>query len=183
VALGLSVIAALERGERAALPRFDKATDDRLPPTRWEHAAPGTRLLVLEGWCVGARPQPPSMLAEPINVLEREEDGDCVWRAYANAALAGVYQTLFSRMDLLVMLAAPGFDVVLRWRAQQEEDLRAKGRGGMTDAEIARFIQHYERLTRWMLEEMPARADMVVWLGEGRELLWAHHGPSSALRG
>ena len=34
----------------------------------------------------------------------------------------------------------------------------------MSDAEVGRFVQHYERLTRWMLEEMPGRADWVVKL-------------------
>ena len=41
----------------------------------------------------------------------------------------------------------------------------------MSLAEVLRFIQHYERLTRWILEEMPARADLTVRLGEGREVL------------
>src|SRR3546814_4436105 len=47
VALGLEVIAGLERGEAVALPRFDKATDDRTDEADWERAAAGTRLLVL----------------------------------------------------------------------------------------------------------------------------------------
>jgi D-glycerate 3-kinase len=168
VRLGLDVIAALERGEAAALPRFDKARDDRMPRTAWDHAPANTRLLVLEGWCVGARPQPPAALAEPVNALERDEDEQGVWRGYANDALAGDYQTLFARIDYLLFLAAPGFDAVLRWRTQQERETRARSGGGMPDEDIARFIAHYERLTCWMLDEMPARAKMVAWLDEGR---------------
>ncbi|WP_374570261.1 hypothetical protein [Phenylobacterium sp. J426] len=38
----------------------------------------------------------------------------------------------------------------------------------MNDAEIARFVQHYERLTRWLLAELPSRADMVVELDADR---------------
>ena len=34
----------------------------------------------------------------------------------------------------------------------------------MDTARLERFIAHYERLTRWMLDEVPARADMVVRL-------------------
>ena len=34
-----------------------------------------------------------------------------------------------------------------------------------------RFIMHYERLTRWILQEMPARADIVVRLGPDHEVL------------
>ena len=174
VALGLEVIARLDRGEGALLPRFDKGADDRLPESRWDRAGPDTRLLLLEGWCVGARAQEAAALRGPINALERDEDGQGVWRRYANDALAGEYQALFARIDRLILLAAPNFDVVLRWRAQQEEALRARAGGGegvMTDAALARFVQHYERLTRHILAEMPARADLVIALGEAREVL------------
>ncbi|HEX7741058.1 MAG TPA: kinase [Sphingobium sp.] len=173
VALGLDIIARLERGEGALLPRFDKAADDRLPESRWERAFPGTRLLILEGWCVGARPEREEALAAPINALERDEDPQGVWRGHANSALAGEYQALFARIDRLVLLAAPGFDVVLRWRRQQEEALRADaaaGPGVMSDEQLARFIQHYERITRHVLAEMPTRADMVIALDEERRV-------------
>jgi D-glycerate 3-kinase len=99
--LGLGIIASLERGEAALLPRFDKAADDRLPESAWEEAAPGTRLLLLEGWCVGARPQSEADLASPVNQLEREEDAEGVWRHFVNSALAGSYQALFARIDRL----------------------------------------------------------------------------------
>jgi D-glycerate 3-kinase len=172
VALGLEVIAALERGEAAALPRFDKAADDRADEADWSRAAAGTRLLILEGWCVGARPQAEAAMTDPVNALERADDADGVWRRFANAALGGAYQRLFARLDRLVLLAAPGFEVVRRWRTQQEEALRARvganGAGVMTDTQIARFIQHYERLTRHILTEMPDRADLTIRLGEDR---------------
>lgn len=174
VALGMDVIAALERGEAAWLPRFDKAADDRLPPTAWDQAEAGTRLLILEGWCVGARQQAAAALAAPVNVLEREEDSDGVWRRYANAALAGAYQRLFARIDLMVLLAAPDFGVVQAWRAQQERALRAVAGGSapgtMSDAQLARFIQHYERLTNHILDEMPGRADLVIRLDADRSV-------------
>lgn len=170
VALGLSVIAALERGEPAPLPRFDKASDDRAPAADWPRAPAGTQVLLLEGWCLGARPQ--DDVAVPVNALEAEQDPDAVWRSHANAALAGEYQRLFGRIDRLVLLAAPGWEVVAKWREQQEAELRgAGGTAVMNPAEVARFIQHYERLTRWILAEMPSRADLTARLGPNREVI------------
>lgn len=170
VALGLDLLAALERGEAAPLPRFDKAEDDRAPQDSWPLAPVATQVLLFEGWCLGARPQ--GDVGQPVNALEAGEDPDGVWRRHANAALAGDYHRLFARIDLLVLLAAPGWEVVARWREQQEAELRASGGPAvMSLAEVLRFIQHYERLTRWILEEMPARADLTVRLGEGREVL------------
>lgn len=172
IALGLSVLDALERGEAAALPRFDKARDDRCPRGDWPRAPAGCELLILEGWCVGARPQAPEALRRPVNALEAEEDPDGVWRRYVNDALAGPYQALFARIDVLVLLVAPGFNVVFDWRMQQEAELRGRagpGAPGVMDAAgVARFIRHYERLTCHILAEMPARADVVVRLAADR---------------
>jgi D-glycerate 3-kinase len=129
-------------------------------------------VLLLEGWCLGARPQADSALAEPVNALEAAEDPEAIWRRHANTALAGDYQRLFARIDRLVFLAAPGWEVVARWREEQEAGLRdAGGSAVMNPAEVARFIQHYERLTRHLLATMPGYADLAVRLGEGREVL------------
>lgn len=172
VALGMALVASLERGEAAPLPRFDKALDDRSPEARWTPAPAGARLLLFEGWCLGAAPQPEAALAASVNALEQDEDPGGRWRRHSRAALAGPYQALFGRLDLLVMLAAPGFGIVRQWRAEQEAVLRAQAPAGsagvMDDVAIDRFIQHYERLTRHMLAEMPARADLVIRLGADR---------------
>lgn len=183
VALGLDTIAALERGEAVHLPRFDKGRDDRVPTAEWPQAPAGTRVLLLEGWCLGARPQDPSKLAQPVNAFEAEEDRDAVWRSYANERLAGLYQALWARIDLLVLLAAPGWEVVEAWREEAEAKLRAAGAPlAMSPAGVRRFIRHYERLTRWILEEMPGRADLVVRLDEEREVL-AITGPPEIISG
>lgn len=175
VKLGLAIIDALAHHIAAALPRFDKAKDDRAPPEAWDEAAAGTALLILEGWCVGAVPQADEALAEPVNALERDEDPAGVWRRFVNDALAGDYQRLFGRIDRLVLLAAPGFDVVHHWRTEQERDLRAAASetAGMSDEEIGRFIQHYERLTRHILSEMPGRADLTLELAADRTVIAA----------
>lgn len=173
VDFGLRVIAALQRGEAAALPRFDKAHDDRAPRAEWPMAAAGTRLLILEGWCVGATPQADEALVAPVNQLEAEEDGDGRWRAHVNAALAGDYQALFGQLAALVLLAAPGFEMVAQWRGEQEAALRARvddAEDVMDEGQLSRFIQHYERLTRHMLVEMPGRATLTVVLRPDRSI-------------
>jgi D-glycerate 3-kinase len=172
IALGLSVIGALDERRAVALPRFDKARDDRAPNNAWGEAPADTELLILEGWCVGACPQPEAALAEPINDLEREEDSQAHWRRAANTALAGDYQMLFARLNMLVLLAAPGFEAVRDWRIEQEHGLArtaaTDATGVMSDAEVERFIRFYERLTRHILTEMPDRADLIIRLDRNR---------------
>jgi D-glycerate 3-kinase len=172
VALGVATIAALGGPSRVALPLFDKAIDDRLAEDRWPMIDAPVDIVLFEGWCVGARPEDPADLVEPVNQLEAEEDADGRWRRYVDDQLAGPYQALFARIDLLILLTAPDFATVVRWRAEQEDKLRARrGAGGavMDDAALARFMQHYERLTRHIADEMPARADVVIALDADRQ--------------
>lgn len=178
VALGRAILDAVRAGQPVQLPRFDKASDEPLAQAQWEAIDAPLDLLIFEGWCVGARAQPPADLTAPVNDLERAEDPDCLWRRAVNAALAGPYQTLFARIDRLVLLAAPDFGVVRGWRAQQEAELRASLAArrrdpalAMSDMQIARFIQHYERLTRAILQEMPGRADLTLRLGPDRAMI------------
>ncbi|MBW6526480.1 kinase [Sphingomonas sp. RHCKR7] len=173
VALGAATLAAIARGEPAPLPRFDKATDDRLPRGRWPSAPERTELVVFEGWCVGARPQAEASLAAPLNGLEAEEDAEGRWRRYANAALATDYAQLFEHVDLLALTIPPDWSTVLRWRIEQEEGLRRARGGGagvMDDAQVERFVAHYERLTRHIWSEMPTRADLCLRLDEHRNV-------------
>lgn len=173
VALGLRLIRELRAGRAVQLPRFDKARDEPWPKMAWPMAPAATRLLLLEGWCVGARPQPCAALVHPVNMLEQVEDPDGRWRRHWNCFLAGHYQTLFAEIDCLLMLKAPGFDVVARWRHEQEQAIPVMEQR-MSMEEVERFIQHFERLTRWILESMPASADMVVPLDRGRKPSLTH---------
>ncbi len=173
VTLGVETIAAIVRGEAVPLPRFDKAIDDRAPPSTWPRAPDGCQLLIFEGWCVGARAQDAAALVAPLNMLEAAEDADGTWRRHVNAALATDYPRLFAPIDPLVLLVPPDWSTVLRWRTQQEEALRrtrGPGAGVMDDMQLARFVSHYERLTRHIWAEMPGRADLCLTLAEDRTL-------------
>ncbi|MEZ5683717.1 MAG: kinase [Novosphingobium sp.] len=171
LALGLAALAALERGEPAALPRFDKGSDEPMLRADWPRAPARCRVLVLEGWCMGAVPQSPGELALPVNALEAQEDPQGIWRGHANTALGGEYQNLFARIDTLVLLAVPGWDIVARWRTAGSRTARHRRQARDVTAQIARFIQHYERLTRHILNEMPARADLTVRLDAQRRIV------------
>lgn len=173
VRLGIETLEALKRPGEVALPRFDKSSDDRRPIDAWPRVQAPVQVVLFEGWCVGAAPQDDAALARPVNSLECEQDPDGRWRRFVNDALRTDYQALFALLDMLILLQAPSFDVVYAWRLEQERKLREReerpGSRIMNEAEIARFIAHYERLTRHILEEMPRRADVVLRLNEERE--------------
>jgi D-glycerate 3-kinase len=186
VALGAAVLDGLAAGAPVALPRFDKAADAPRPPAEWPTVnAPGdasAAVVVFEGWCVGARPEPASALGRPVNALEAAEDPDGRWRRAVRAALGGAYQALWARVDVLAFLAAPGWDVVPGWRLEQERALAAaggRGAGVMDAAGVARFVQYFERVTRHMLAELPARADVTVRLDARRRVVGVEGRPGA----
>lgn len=160
------------------IPKFDKARDDRLPENEWEQIKKPVDLIIFEGWCLGSEAQGIDELKAPINKLEEEEDPDAVWRRYVNYCLAEQYLRLWNKIDKLILLQIPSFDMVYQWRLNQEEKLARKFDLGetnidlkneklkMMDSEsIKHFIQHFERLTKHNLKNPPA-ADIIFKLND-----------------
>lgn len=171
VNLGTAVIQQLKTlssGESVALPRFDKSRDDRSPQDAWPEVSGPIDLVIFEGWCVGSLAADDNALIEPINALEATDDATGQWRRTVNRELASTYRPLFELIDTLLLLQAPGFEAVSDWRLEQERKLRddadQDASAVMSDDEVQRFIQHFERITRRNLEDLPALADAVISL-------------------
>ena len=151
---------ALLAGRRASIPVFDKGQDDRVGMIEVEA---GVDIVLLEGWCLGARPEPSERLQAPINALEATRDRHGHWRRRVNAYLASEdYQSLFE-VDYLVYFKAPSFDAILDWRVAQERQFN-QGPRAMSREQLREFIGYYQRLTEWMMIEMAGRADLVAAL-------------------
>ena len=172
VALACRTLDALSAGKPVALPRFDKLADRRLPEPDWPRAGP-VDLVLFEGWFLGTPPQPEAALAEPLNALERDEDADGRWRRWCNDALARDYPPLWQRIDRLLFLQGPGFDIVPDWRWQQEQSLQAAhpDRKAMTREQVERFVQFFERTSRQAMRILPEIADRTVRLDAQRNPL------------
>lgn len=168
-------LAAAGPSTQIRIPRFDKATDDVVPESRCDVWVGRPDVVLFDGWFMGAEEQPLSDLLNPINDLEKNEDKDAVWRTYVNLQLKTEYSKLFDELSLLVMLKVPSMEKVYEWRELQENKLRAATEGWenlrvMTPDEVRRFIAHYERLTSWMLQEMPQRADVLLMVNEDHRI-------------
>ncbi|TNY25866.1 kinase [Fulvimonas soli] len=178
IELLLSVLAALPHASDklpVAWPRFDKGRDTRIPPSRWPKVVRPPRLVILEGWALGLRPQLQSALEKPVNALERADDPDGAWRRWVNKQLRA-YQPLWRKLDALIVLQAPNWDVVRRWRSEEEERLLARHAPLAMDAEaMVRFLAHFERLSRHALATLPALADSVVEYDTERHVTGLSH--------
>jgi len=169
----LTRLHAARPGDRTPLPAFDKLADDRRPEADWPIFEGRPRAILLEGWCLGATPQDEAALAPSINDLERNADSDGLWRQAVNDGLFGPYARLFATFDALLFLKAPGFDRILDWRVEQEAGLTGAPVSEARRAELARFIQAFERITRHMLAG-GVRADLVAELDADRAVRHIH---------
>ena len=158
-------ITSLRNGESCEVPVFSKGEDDRLHYGKVKHPP---EVLILEGWCWGAKAVPDRELCCPINELEAQRDSDLVWRRFVNQALASaVYQECFAT-DLQVFLNAPDMEAIFRWRCQQESQL-IDGNHKMNASEIRTFIMHYQRISERMRRQFTA--DIVLLLGDDHQVV------------
>ena len=162
----LSSLSTVQENSVTIIPRFNKAMDDPYPQSQWDRFVGRPNVILFDGWFMGAIEQKETELLNPVNDLEKLEDPYCIWRRYVNSQLKDNYKSLFDKIDLLVMLKVSSFDKVYEWRLLQEEKLRIvtankENNHVMSKDELVRFISHYERLTKFILKEMPSRADML----------------------
>ena len=164
-------IAALTRAgpdDETPIPAFDKGRDDRRPEGDWPRFRGRPRAILIDGWCLGAKSENFSDSGEKRRLeLELEHDPDGVWRAAVNRFAAGPYMGLARRLDKRVFLRAPGFEVVLDWRCEQEADRLGRALTPEERAGIADFIRHFEGLTRRMIDG-GVLADITVQLDRNR---------------
>ncbi|MFV0478787.1 MAG: hypothetical protein ACK5ME_13270 [Parahaliea sp.] len=169
------VLNCLRQGRALGLPRFDKASDDRLPLSHWPQVSGAVDVVLFEGWCLGLKAQTATQLDRPVNTLEAEEDGDGCWRHWVNDVLRRDFPAVHALVDYWLMLCSPAFSCVQRWRQEQEDKLRqrlgpmALART-MDAAALSRFLQHYQRLTEWSLVSLPDEVDECFMLDENRRV-------------
>ena len=157
------------------LPKFDKSKDDRCHKKLWYKINSRPDVIIFEGWCVGAKAQKNSELVRPINLLEKTEDPDLVWRNYVNIQLKTNYKNLFKQINEIVYLRANNFKMLQKWRIKQEKILWLKSKNKrnlriMNRGDIINFMQTYQRITQSMFKDAPKYASIVMKLNSNHQI-------------
>ncbi|KAF8161277.1 P-loop containing nucleoside triphosphate hydrolase protein [Crassisporium funariophilum] len=169
VNLGVEILCALKSGARPVeLPRFDKSLfdgeGDRLPidgSGTVVKQPPPLDVIIFEGWCVGFRPISNDEIVHRWNGvwktereklgLREEQMGRLVDVQAVNEKLKD-YVRIWNHFDAFVQLkptlpvseGASQFDIVYKWRLEQEHYMKAHNGGrGMTDAAVRSFVDRY----------------------------------------
>ena len=159
--------------KKIKLPKFDKSIDDRMKKKYWFNVKNKPQIVILEGWCVGAKSQKNSLIKKPINQLEKFEDQDLIWRKYANQKLKREYKKIFNMIDHLIFMKIPNFKMVFKWRQLQETKLKKKShskRKIMSYNQIKRFIMFYERITLQMIKDLSKSASVVMLMKKNHQI-------------
>ena len=157
------------------LPKFDKSKDDRCNKKLWYKINSRPDVIILEGWCVGAKAQKNSQLSKPINNLEKIKDPYLVWRNYVNIQLKTHYKNLFKHLNETIYLKANNFRVLQKWRIKQEKTLWLKSKNKknlkiMNRDDIISFMQTYQRITQNMFKDAPKYDSIVMKLNSNHQI-------------
>ena len=157
------------------VPKFDKSIDDRCKKNSWFKLKKKPDILILEGWCVGAKPENKKSLNRPMNILEKNADKKKIWRSYVNNQLKSKYSKLFDQLDSLLYLKAKNFKLLKRWRLKQEKKLKMKSGNKknskiMNEKEVETFMMTYQRITQNMFKNAPKYSSAVIDLNENHQI-------------
>ena len=143
-------------------PQFDKLIDDKIKLNKTIKTK--CDILFLEGWCCGSSEIPKKFLYKNINNLEKINDPKNQWRNFYNKKLKIEYKKLFKLFDELIFLKTSSFDNVYKWRLKQEKTNQSKNKNlkRMAANEIKVFVQHYEKITKWMIKDLNKKAQIVI---------------------
>jgi len=123
-------------GQQLAVPRYNKSAyagrGDRADPSAWPSVPGPVDVVLFEGWMSGFEPVSDEQVASvdpnlvPVNQALRAYKA--AWDDWVDAWL-------------VVRIGDPQW--VFKWRLQAEERMRASGKAGMTDAQIADFVARF----------------------------------------
>ena len=169
VALKNDIINFQKNNFPISTPRFNKLKDDI---SSKKNIIKNAEILLLEGWCCGSSSINKKYLFQNINRLETIFDKNKKWRQYYNSQLKKDYKKVFSLFDQQIYIQPPSFSYILKWRYAQEKNnaLKSRNKDFMNKKDLQKFIQHYEKLTKWMMKTMPAKADILIKIDSNQKI-------------
>ncbi len=147
VDLGLAVLDEVRNSHHhpqssITIPRFDKSLHNGAGDRSNPEIIPHVDILLFEGWFVGVRPIDAAAFDHPpppiITVTDKTFARDM------NRELAH-YLPLWERIDNLIVLYPQDYRYSVQWRKQAEQEMKARGKPGMTDMQIEEFVNYFWR--------------------------------------
>ena len=147
-------------------PTFDKVTDNT---KKYKRKISRADLIILEGWCVGSKTIDTKYLNQNINELEKNNDQNLIWRTAYNNFLDD-YQKIFNKFNYYVFIKLPNWENVINWKYKQELALRSLSNDNKLKKRLYKFIQYYEKLSKWMSMTTPSYCNVLISLDKNQSI-------------
>ena len=147
-------------------PTFDKVTDNT---KKYKRKISRADLIILEGWCVGSKTIDTKYLNQNINELEKNKDQNLIWRTAYNNFLDD-YQKIFNKFNYYVFIKLPNWENVINWKYKQELALRSLSNDNKLKKRLYKFIQYYEKLSKWMSMTTPSYCNVLISLDKNQSI-------------
>lgn len=148
------------------LPTFDKVTDNT---KKYKRKIIRADLIILEGWCVGSKIIDTKYLNQNINELEKNKDQNLIWRTAYNNFLDD-YQKIFNKFNYYIFIKLPNWENVINWKYKQELALRSLSNDNKLKKRLYKFIQYYEKLSKWMSMTTPSYCNVLISLDKNQSI-------------
>ncbi|GAX73913.1 hypothetical protein CEUSTIGMA_g1363.t1 [Chlamydomonas eustigma] len=141
LSLGTNTLIALRdlrsEGSTMKVPRYEKSAyagrGDRADISTWPSVTGPLDVILYEGWMTGFTP-----LADDSQALAVNPD-----LVKVNRLLRSYPSTLDSLVDSWLVIKVGDKQWVCKWRLQAEERMKASGKAGMTEDQVADFVSRY----------------------------------------
>lgn len=125
-----------KEGMKAKLPRYDKSAyggrGDRADTSLWPEVKGPLAAILFEGWMLGFKPVPNEVVKRVDPQLE-----------LVNKNLEAYYDAWDKFIETWIIIKIKDPNCVYAWRSQAEMAMRADGKPGMSDEEVADFVSRY----------------------------------------
>jgi D-glycerate 3-kinase len=143
VDLGVQMLQQLhdhQPGTVIHLPRFDKSAYGGAGDRSQPDSVTNVDVVVFEGWFVGACPLEVANFASPPPPIVTAAD-----RQFALDMNHGLhaYLPLWQYLDSLIVLDLKDYKFSKVWRQQAEQQMIAAGKSGMSEQEVAEFVDYF----------------------------------------
>jgi D-glycerate 3-kinase len=142
--LGIQVLDRLRSPSQSPIliPRFDKSMYGGDGDRTESEPITGADIVLFEGWFMGVQPVDPAIFATAPQPIFTDEDREF---AIASNERLKAYLPLWQRLDSLMLLYPSNYRYSKRWRLEAEHETISRGGDGMSDREVADFVDYFWR--------------------------------------
>ncbi len=143
------------------IPIFSKLSDDVLSRKQWRICPPYPQIILIEGWCVGAKPS--FLPKSPQTSWEKTNDPRGLWKSWTKKE-SGKYESIWDTLDFMIFIKQDDFENVVnnRWDQEIQNFKNVGAKPSVSQQDIRKFCYHFESWTYALWNHLPKSANITI---------------------